>query len=331
MKAVMKIGPGEDGVRVLDAPEPEAPAGYARILVQAAGICGTDVHIARDEYASKQPVIMGHEILGTVDSIVGDSDRKDLLGKRVTTETYFYTCGGCVWCRDGRPNLCPGRRSIGSFENGGFACYVVVPTKNLHKIPDFLDGNAGVLSEPLACVTHSLLDPPQINAGDKVLVVGPGTIGQLAAQVALAQGANVTLLGLPQDKDRLAIAESFGITAVTSEPSTGSFDVVVECSGHPDGAAAALRAARRGGRYVQIGIFGRDVTLPMDLILYKELQVSSGFASTPASWRRALALIESRKVTLGSLITLEAPIADWDSAFAIAKKGGGLKTVILPE
>jgi L-iditol 2-dehydrogenase len=329
MPAVVKAGPGADNVRLETVPEPIAAAGMARIRVLATGICGTDIHIAHDEYAHDAPVVMGHEILGVVDS-VGDKSDALLIGKRVACETYYSTCGVCDWCRAGRPNLCPNRRSIGSFENGGFTRYLVVPIKNLHPLPDFLDEIEGVLSEPLACVTQCLCDPGVINPGDRVLVTGPGAMGQLSAQVAKAEGGHVTLAGLEKDAERLAVAASLGIATTTALPEPNSFDVVIECSGSAAAAAGALRAARRGGRYVQVGIFGKDVTLPFDQVLYKELVVTSGFASTPTSWRRAMALIEQKLVTLRPLVTRQVPIAQWHDAFDAAAKGEGIKTVIIP-
>jgi L-iditol 2-dehydrogenase len=330
MLAVVKAGPGSENVRLETVPEPKAESGLARIRVLATGICGTDIHIAHDEYAHDAPVVMGHEILGIVDS-VGDEASAGLVGQRVACETYYSTCGTCDWCRAGRPNLCPTRRSIGSFENGGFTRYLVVPIKNLHPLPDFLDEIEGVLAEPLACVTQCLLDPPVVNAGDRVLVTGPGAMGQLAAQVAKAEGGLVTLAGLEKDAQRLAVAASLGIATTTGIPEANAFDVVIECSGSAPGAAAALRAARRGGRYVQVGIFGRDVSLPLDLLLYKELVVTSGFASTPNSWRRAIALIEQKLVTLAPLVTRRVPIAQWHDAFDAAAAGEGIKTVIIPQ
>ena len=116
----------------------------------------------------------------------------------------------------------------------------------------------------------------------------------------------------------------------TEVPADDSYDVVIECSGSAPGAAAALRAAKRSGRYVQVGIFGRDVALPFDLVLYKELVVTSGFASTATSWRRAIALIEQGLVTLGPLATRQVPIADYAAAFDAAAAGEGIKTVIIP-
>jgi L-iditol 2-dehydrogenase len=330
MLAVVKAGPGSENVRLESVPQPTAEAGMARVRVLATGICGTDIHIAHDEYAHDAPVVMGHEILGIVDTVGDDSDSA-LVGRRVACETYYSTCGICKWCRAGRPNLCPNRRSIGSFENGGFTRYLIVPIKNLHPLPDFLDEIEGVLAEPLACVTQCLLDPPVVNAGDRVLVTGPGAMGQLAAQVAKAEGGLVTLAGLEKDAQRLAVAASLGIAITTGVPEADAYDVVIECSGSAPGAGAALRAVRRGGRYVQVGIFGRDVTLPIDMVLYKELIVTSGFASTPTSWGRAMALIEQRLVTLAPLVTRRVPIAQWHDAFDAAAAGDGIKTVIIPQ
>lgn len=329
MLAVVKTAPGAENVRLESVPRPRVLPGTALVAVRATGICGTDVHIAHDEYACEPPVIMGHEILGTVVEVGDDADA-NWIGTRVACETYYSACEMCEWCRSGRRNLCPRRRSLGSFENGGFAAFVLMPVGNLHALPDSLGELDGVLSEPLACVTHCLMDPPVVNAGDTVLVTGPGAMGQLAAQVARSQGGEVVLAGLEKDAARLAIAEGLGIRTTTEVPVAESFDVVIECSGSAPGAAVALRAATRGGRYVQVGIFGKDVALPIDLVLYKELVVSSGFASTPVSWRRAMRLIEQGRVQLGPLVTREVPIAEWQQAFTAAQAGEGIKTVVVP-
>ena len=117
------------------------------------------------------------------------------LGERVVSETYFSTCGACRSCREGRINLCLERRSIGSYVDGAFAPSVVVPARNLHRAPAALSSHAAALTEPLACVCQSLLDPPVVSAGDSVLVIGPGAVGLIAAQVARALGAEVEVLG----------------------------------------------------------------------------------------------------------------------------------------
>lgn len=329
MTAVIKVAAGADNVFVKQVAVPVAGPGFARVRVIATGICGTDVHVAHDEYAYEAPVIMGHEILGVVDS-VGDPVDGAAIGRRVACETYYSTCEACEWCRAGRRNLCPRRRSLGSFENGGFAQFVVMPMLNLHVLPDDLGELDGVLAEPLACVAQCLLDPAIVNAGDRVLVTGPGAMGQLAAQVARSQGGHVTIAGLEKDEDRLAVAASLGIATTMVSPEEEHYDVVIECSGSAPGAATALRAAKRGARYVQVGIFGRDISIPFDLVLYKELLVSSGFASTATSWSRAIALIEQGLVTLGPLVTRRVKIDEFSIAFAAAAAGEGIKTVVIP-
>jgi L-iditol 2-dehydrogenase len=329
MRAVIKRGPGVEGIEIGEVEVPTAGAGQAVVDVLATGICGTDVHIAHDEYAHERPVVMGHEVLGVVSS-VGSVEDAGWLGVKVAVETYFSACEVCDMCRCGRRNLCGDRRSIGSFRNGGFAEKLLVPVINLHRLPDMPGELDGVLSEPLACIAQCLLDPPVVQPGDRVLVTGPGAMGQLAAQVAKASGGVVTLAGLPVDAERLAVAADLGVAITTEPPPEDAFDVVVECSGSASGATGALRAARRGARYVQVGIFGRDVTLPFDIVLYKELTVTSGFASTPTSWRSALRLIEAGDVVLTPLITKQVPLDAFFDALDAAARGEGLKTVITP-
>ena len=113
MKGVAKVAPGEGNVDLIDVAEPEAIPGHVVIAVQAAGVCGTDLHIYHDEYPSSPPVIMGHEVAGIV-AEVGEGVSSCKVGDRVTSETYFYVCGQCSFCRDGYPNLCLQRKSITS-------------------------------------------------------------------------------------------------------------------------------------------------------------------------------------------------------------------------
>jgi L-iditol 2-dehydrogenase len=321
-----KIGPGH--VALTEREQQGVGVEQVRLEVSATGVCGTDLHIASDEYASEPPVTMGHEISGAVVEVGAGVDQS-WLSRRVVCETYFSACETCAVCRDGRRNLCASRRSLGSFEDGGFAASVVVPALNLHAIPEHVESRDAVLFEPLACVTQCLLDPAKIDAGDRVLVVGPGAMGLLSVQVALAAGARVTCAGLPADAARLELAERMGAESAT-DVATEAYDVVVECSGSAGGIATAFRAVRRGGRYVQVGIHGREVTVPFDTVLYKEVEVSSGFASTPRSWRRAVALVEDRRVNLSGLVTHSLPLDEWRTAFNLVGSPDAVKVTLRP-
>jgi L-iditol 2-dehydrogenase len=184
--------------------------------------------------------------------------------------------------------------------------------------------------EPLACCCQSLPDGV-VRDGESVLVVGPGPIGLLAAQVAGAAGGHVHVRGTPRDAARLELAARLGFeTSTTDDVPPGEFDVVVECSGHGAGMTFALESARRDARYVQIGLAGKPVSLPLDLVCFKELTVTSGNASTAASWRRAVALVESRDVQLEPLLSEAVPLADWEQAFADTRSGAGVKYVLVP-
>lgn len=312
-----------------ERPEPAAGAGQVVLQVVGTGICGTDLHIVDGEYPSVPPVTMGHEVSGVV-AEVGEAVDGGWVGARVVPETYFSTCGRCRCCRAGRINLCPQRRSIGTHVDGGFAPRLLLPARNLHRIPDGLDGYTAALSEPLACVCNSLMDPDAVARGDRVLVVGPGPVGLLAAQVARALGGDVHVRGAPKDDARLATARRLGFeTSVVGEDAPEA-DVAVDCSGHEAGIGFGLERLRRGGRLVQIGLAGKPVTLPFDQVCFKELTVTSGFASTPRSWERAIGLLEERAVDPAALLTEVVPLSEWEHAFAATRAGEGIKFVLDP-
>ncbi len=174
MQAVVKTARGEGNVALRELPQPRPGPGQVLLAVRAAGICGTDLHIYHDEFPTQPPVVLGHELAGEVVA-AGDGVTRVSVGDRVTTETYFHLCGSCRFCRGGQPNLCPERRSIGSGVDGGFAPYVVVPERNIHRLPDNLSFQEAALSEPLACVVHGALELPKVTPGDVAVVAGPGS------------------------------------------------------------------------------------------------------------------------------------------------------------
>jgi L-iditol 2-dehydrogenase len=298
--------------------------------VVGAGICGTDLHIVDGEYETVTPVTIGHEISGVV-AEVGEGVEDSWLGVRVASETYFSTCRRCIHCLAGRVNLCPERRSIGTHVDGAFAPRLAVPVAGLHRLPEWLDGQVAALCEPLACVCHSVLEPePAVAAGNDVLVTGPGPVGLLAAQVAAAAGGNVHVRGTPRDERRLAVARELRFDTSTTEDGSVEADVVIECSGSEAGIGSSLTAARRGARYVQMGLAGKPVSLPFDVVTFHELTITSGFASTPTSWAKALELVTDRRVELAPLLTEVVPLAEWERAFAATRSGEGIKVVLDP-
>lgn len=332
MSALMKLTPGKGTLLLTEIERPSPGPHEVVVEVYGVGICGTDLHIMDGEWPTNPPVVLGHEVAGIVRRL-GESVDEDWRDAAVAVESFFSTCGTCPDCRSGHRNLCPNRVSIGSHVDGGFAAELLIPVRNLHRLPAGMDLHHAALLEPLGSVANCLLDPPIISPGDKVLVTGPGTMGILAAQLARSVGAQVTVVGTPRDQARLQVAESLGLNATTTEtlsPDSFSFDVAIECSGHPAGATLCLNALRRRGSYVQIGVFGKPVTLPMDEVLLKELTITSGLAAPTPAWERALSLVSSGKVQLAPLVTEVAPLRDWERVFKATREGAGLKFVLDP-
>lgn len=333
MQGLTKLSNDVDDVALVTHEEPAPKEGQVVLEVRAAGICGTDLHIVKSEYSVTPPVIIGHEVCGVV-AEVGDGVDPGLVGRRVISETFYATCGHCRWCREGRPNLCAQRQSIGTHVNGAMAPRLAVPAAALHAVPDALSEAAASMTEPVACVVNSLYseDGPRIAPGDRVLVTGPGTIGLLAAQVARHCGAKVTLRGTAGDRARLDLALRLGFETQTIETAieTEAFDAAVECSGSGPAFADALTALRKAGRLMLMGLSGRLSQVPLDHICYKELAVTSGFATRPSAWRRALGLIEDGALSLEPLVTEVVPISDWRHAFDASFAATGVKYVIDP-
>lgn len=342
MKAIMKVAPGVGNVELCEIPEPRPGPGQVRIRIGAAGLCGTDLHIYKDEFRSWPPVVLGHEVAGEIVEL-GEGVHGLAPGMRVTSETYFSYCGKCRSCRAGHTNLCLERRSIGSAVNGGFTNYLVVPARNIHELPASVDFRAGALTEPLACVAHATLTTPTVAPGDVAVIAGPGAIGLLTLQVVKAAGATAIVLGTDADEHRLALATQLGADAVVNVQRGDAAavvrdltleglgaDVVYECSGAGPAAQQLLTLVRRHGRYVQVGLFGKPVAWDLDQLVYKELTATGTNASTPPSWLRALDLMGSGKVRTDLLITHEFPVTAWEKGFATFEDKSGIKTIFVP-
>lgn len=342
MKAIMKVAPGVGNVEVRDIPEPAPGPGQVKLRVHAAGLCGTDLHIYKDEFRSWPPVVLGHEVAGEIVEL-GEGVQGLTLGLRVTTETYFSYCGKCRYCRAGNVNLCLERRSIGSAVNGGFTSYLIAPARNIHVLPENVDFRAGALTEPLACVVHATLTTPTVTPGDVAVIAGPGAIGLLTLQVVKAAGATAVVLGTDVDEHRLELAHSLGADHVVNvqrsdpahlvrELTEGGFgaDVVYECAGAGAAAQQLLTLVRRRGRYVQVGLFGKPVAWDLDQLVYKELTATGSNASTPPSWLRAIELMRTGKVRTAPLITHSFPVTEWERGFATFEDRAGVKTLFVP-
>ena len=340
MKAVVKLDYGPQKVELRDVPEPSAGRGEVKIKIEYAGICGTDLHIYHDHYTYRPPVIMGHEFSGQVVEI-GEQVNYVKVGNRVTSEPFASVCGTCLNCRTGNPNLCLERLSAGSGLNGGMASYCIMPEERVHILPPGVDFKEGTLAEPLACCVHGVTDSNRIKPGDLVIVSGPGVVGLLSLQLAKLAGAVVVLAGTANDGTRLEIGLSVGAdyTAISFQELedivmklTNSFgaDVFIECAGHEQSLVAGLEIVRKGGTILQMGLFGKTLSLPFDHIVMKEISLLGTFASNRSGWTRALKLLAQNKVNVEPLIGSVLPLDSWAEAFAKTEEREALKVLLKP-
>lgn len=339
MQALVKVKKGFKNVELHNIPEPHPGEGQVKIHVKWAGICGTDIHIYRDEYPYNPPVVLGHEFSGEVIEC-GKNVKTCRPRDRVSARTYMITCGNCVYCNTGRDNLCLERQSIGSGVNGAFAKYIVVPEKNIFILPDITDYQEGALSEPIACCVHAILERTCISPGENVLVIGPGPIGLISTQLAKISGAHVVIMGTKKDQERLILSKKFGadeyifheqIKESQRVDGTFIFDVILECSGSEGGINTGISLVRRGGKYTELGLVGNTIQFPIDQMIYKEIKFTGSFAHTWSSWKKTMSLLADQLVKPKDLISHKLSIKDWEKGFDLIEKKEGVKVLLRPE
>lgn len=344
MKGVMKYQDGPGHVELREIPEPTPGPGQIKIRVEYAGICGSDLHIYDSNIAitTRPPVVIGHEFSGVV-AEVGEGVTDFKPGDRIVAEAVYHYCGKCKYCRDGFYNLCVDKLSFGYVYNGAFERYTIVEQKNAHHLPDEIDLLSAAMLEPLACVCHGVYDQCHLEAGNVVLVSGPGAIGLMAAQVAKAEGCEVILTGTDVDEERLDVARKLGIHHVVniqkddlkklvSDLTDGyGVDVVLECSGSEPGVRSGMELVRKRGWFCQIGLTGKPITFDIETICYKELHFSGSMASRFVNWEKGMALLRLGLVDLKPLATDIFPLEDWEKAFQMFREKKGLKLIFQPK
>ena len=330
----MKVGTwrGADRFTVDESPEPLAKPGYVVVDIQAAGICGTDIHATQGLFPWTPPLVLGHEYTGVVRE-VGKGVAKSLIGKAVACEP-SYGCGKCAECTAQRVSQCPGATRV-----GGFSERVALPLACVHPLPKGLDPVTAALTEPAACCLSGL-EQFRMPKDATVLAIGGGIMGLLTMALAKRRGARRLILSDPLD-ERREIARKLGAHVVV-DPTRENLrervmtltkdrgaDVVCEAVGKPELVAEALALTKPTGHLQLVGVNPKGSQLPVDLfdVHYREITIGGAFGRGTA-FRRALALMPTLGVK--RLITGQFPLAKISDAFAHATAGRGAKTVILP-
>ncbi|MBB3325073.1 zinc-dependent alcohol dehydrogenase [Microlunatus antarcticus] len=284
MRAYVLTAPGEGGVQ--EVPLPVAGTGEVVVDVERVGLCGTDVEFFTGEMSylhsghAAFPLRLGHEWAGTVSTVGPDVDA-GWVGRRVMGDTMIGD-GTCRRCVRGHQHVCEDRREVGVRGGmpGALAKRLAVPTSSLHALPDSVDVLLGALVEPGGNALRAA-EAAQVGAGDRALVLGPGTIGLLTAMFLRAGGAEVHLLGL--EGPALGFARSLGFEQAWTEESLPdvAFDAVVDASNAADLPARALDLVEPAGRVVCIGIAGRPSLVDTRTAVLKDVTVVGVLSASP--------------------------------------------------
>lgn len=294
-----------------DLPEPTPADGEVRLRVRLAGVCDTDLQLARGYMGFRG--VLGHEFLAWDES-----------GARVTAEIN-NSCHACPICLAGRANHCPNRTVLGIFRHdGAMAEAVCVPGRNVHVIPDAIDDEAAVFIEPLAAAFRIAEQIP-LGPDVRMAVVGDGKLGLLCARVARLSAARVTLVG--KHPQKLALAGE-GVEPIHLDDAgtlARSFDVVADCTGSPTGLPTALSLVRPCGTIVLKTTVAGTYTADLAPIVIDEVRV---VGSRCGPFPRAIAALAAGAIDVRPLLGRVFPLDDAEAAFRAAAEKGARKVLL---
>jgi threonine 3-dehydrogenase len=345
MWAVRKCA-AERGLVLDEVPVPVPADDEVLVLVEAASVCGTDLHIFNwDAWARQRitpPLTLGHEFAGTVVEL-GRNVRHVAVGDYVSAESHV-TCGACVNCRTGRAHMCERTRILGVDRDGAFAKYVAVPESvvwqnDRAKLPPEIATLQEPFGNAVVALSHEDL------AGKSVAILGCGPVGLFSIGIARAYGA-VRVLASDRVAFRLGLAKRMGASAVLDtrevadapawflqQNENDHVDVVFEMSGAPQVIGDAFKIVRNGGRVILFGIPAEPVEIDVaEALIFKNLEVSAvSGRKVWDTWYRTRWLLEHGVVDLRPLVTAELGLDRFQRAFDLLASGEACKIVLHPQ
>jgi 2-desacetyl-2-hydroxyethyl bacteriochlorophyllide A dehydrogenase len=329
MRAAIVDRPGE--IRVGDVPDPKPGERQVVVKVGACGICGTDLHIADGHFPpTPYPIVPGHEFAGEIVELGADVPPEWKVGDRVAVDPSLY-CGYCTPCRSGHGNLCANWNATGDTVDGAFAEYVAVPADTCHRMPDSMTWEQGAIVEPVSCAVHGVRRIG-VEAGERFLVVGAGTMGLIMQQLLQRAGAEVTVVD--RNASRLPRATGLGATAVAEDVSALDgelYDAAVDCTGAAPAIESAFDALRRGGRLLVFGVAPAEARVALSPFrIYNDEITIVGSMAVLNSYANALDLVAKGYIDTEALITDTLPLEQYPDALAKMRSGSGLKIQVLP-
>jgi L-iditol 2-dehydrogenase len=331
-------------VELREMPVPEVGEEDVLLRVGAVSVCGSDVH----QYHNKQswpvkvPVVLGHEFGGQV-ARVGKRVRGFKEGDRVVSETAASICGECLYCRTGEYNLCPQRSGFGYGTHGGMAEFVRVPARCLHHIPDALPFDRAALTEPCCVGYNAMVVKSRVRPGDVVVVLGPGPIGLIAAEMARLGGAGTLIVaGVSRDAPRLEAARALGVTHAVDIEATNLLelvrtlgdglgaDLVVDASGTSVALKQALEIVRPGGQVTKVGWGPQPLDFSLDPLVQKAVTLQGSFSHTFKNWEQVVRLLAAGQINLDPIVSCVSPLKGWQDCFDGMHTGRYVKAVLQP-
>jgi alcohol dehydrogenase len=305
-------------VSVRRRPLPRIPREFARIRVQAAGICATDLELQRGYYGFTGTP--GHEFVGEVT----ESEDRGWIGKRVAGEINL-ACGTCEWCARDLGRHCPYRTVLGIVKHpGAHAEFLTLPLRNLHPIPDSISDDQAVFIEPVAAACE-ILDQVRVPAGSRIAVLGDGKLGLLVAQVLRARGARVHLYGRHPDKMRLVEGDGITVEFVGKSLPQRAWPMVVEATGSADGLRAAIAICEPRGTLIMKSTVHGLVKIDTAPAIVNELTL---VGSRCGRFEPAIRMLASGRVRVDPLISEQFPLKCAPEAFKRAATKGVLKVLL---
>ncbi|HIF97828.1 MAG TPA: hypothetical protein EYQ54_12510 [Myxococcales bacterium] len=320
MKAV-RLYEGPE-VRIEDRPEPEFGPGQIRVAIQAAGVCGTDLHAARGRLpVPNLPIIMGHEGAGIVEG-VGEGVTEFSIGDRVLLLP-SETCGQCTACQRGHLGLCPGAQIFGMARDGTFAEKIVAPISCVMALPDAVPYEHGaILADAVATAYHAVLTRAGIQGGERVAVIGCGGVGYHAIALAKLLGAE-RVVAVDASEGALRRSEAAGADmmldarqddirkAIRRAAGGDGPDVVIEYAGKKVTVELAMASVARGGRVIIGGVGMESPQLgPLVSFVGREIGVLGSMGYTRSELEDVVELAESGRLDLSGSITGRYPLED---------------------
>ena len=336
--AVVNYSSIKGSVELREIKLPEIGDHDVLLQVENVGVCGSDLHQWTSEHSWKvnYPVVLGHEFGGLITKI-GDKVKKWKVGDRVVSETAAVIDNESPLTKAGLYNLDPTRKGFGYGVDGAMTKYVRTPARCLHHIPDNLSFEEACLTEPCCVAYNAVVVNSKIKPGDKVLVIGPGTIGILCAVIAKICGADVAVLGLESDRSRLAKLKNYNINSIVKNVSSWAkekdglgVDLVIDAAGVSHTLKIAMDNVRPNGQITKVGWGPQPLDFSLDIIVQKNIRLQGSFSHNWPIWEKVIQLLSEGTLNVKPIIGGVWKIEEWKKAFSEMHSGKIIKSILKP-